>query len=191
MSGGSFCVHGPQGNKLELAAQHEPKGMAGQLAVLTAVLATFGAVFSYMGGATQANTRLYKSNAAIKNTEASNQWSYYQTKSSKQNLAELAAALVLTDRKARYDEEVSRYRAEKAVIKTKAEALEQESADWDRKSDEQMHQHHRWAETTTALQLSTALAAIALLTRRRLIAWAMLGVGAVGVCVGSAAWLHL
>lgn len=190
MSGGSFHVHGPHDHELEHAAQHEPKGMAGQLAVITAVLATFGAMFSYMGGATQANAGLYKNNAAIKKTEASNQWNYYQAKSSKQNMAELAAALVPTDRKARYDEEVSRYQAEKAVIKTKAEALEQESADWDRKSDEQMHQHHRWAQATTALQISIALAAIALLTRRRWMEWATLGVGAVGVCVGAAAWLH-
>ncbi len=191
MSGGSFHVHGPHDHELEHAAHHEPKGMAGQLAVITAVLATFGAMFSYMGGATQANAGLYKNNAAIKKTEAANQWNYYQAKSSKQNLAELAAALVPTDRKARYDEEVSRYQSEKAAIKSKADALEQESADWDRKSDEQMHQHHRWAQATTALQISIALAAIALLTRRRWMEWATLGVGAVGVCVGAAAWLHL
>lgn len=44
--------------------------MAGQLAVLTAILATVGALFSYMGGATQANAGLYKNDAAIKKTEA-------------------------------------------------------------------------------------------------------------------------
>jgi hypothetical protein len=43
-----------------------------------------------MGGATQANAGLYKNNAAIKKTEASNQWNYFQAKSTKQSLAELA-----------------------------------------------------------------------------------------------------
>ncbi|TXI24666.1 MAG: DUF4337 domain-containing protein, partial [Roseateles sp.] len=70
MSSGGFHVHGPHDHELEHAAQHEPKGLAGQLAVITAVLATVGAFFSYMGGATQANAALYKNDAAIKKTEA-------------------------------------------------------------------------------------------------------------------------
>lgn len=190
MSGAGFHVHGPHDHELEHAAQHEPKGMAGQLAVVTAILATVGAMFAYMGGATQANAGLYKNNAAIKKTEASNQWNYYQAKSSKQNLSELAAALVPAEQRAKYQEEIARYKTEKAEIKEKAEALEKESADWDHKSDEQLHQHHRWAQATTALQISIALAAIALLTKKRWMEWATLGVGGIGVAVGIAAWLH-
>ena len=190
MSGSGFHVHGPHDHELEHAAQHEPKGLAGQLAVITAVLATIGAMFSYMGGATQANAGLYKNNAAIKKTEASNQWNYYQAKSSKQNLAELALELVPADQKPRYKDEIARYKSEKADIKAKAEALEQESLDWDHKSDEQLHQHHRWAQATTALQVSIAIAAIALLTKRRWMEWATLAMGGVGVAIGIAAWLH-
>jgi Na+/glutamate symporter len=191
MSGSGFHVHGPHDHELEHAAQHEPKGMAGQLAVITAVLATIGAMFAYMGGATQANAGLFKNNAAIKKTEASNQWNYYQAKSSKQNLAELAVELVPADQKQRYKDEIARYKTEKAEIKTKAESLEQESNDWDRKSDEQLHQHHRWAQATTALQVSIAIAAIALLTKRRWMEWATLVLGGVGVAIGVAAWLHI
>ncbi|UDF34168.1 UNVERIFIED_ORG: DUF4337 domain-containing protein [Shinella sp. XGS7] len=190
MSGGGFHVHGPHDHELEHAAQHEPKGLAGQLAVITAVLATVGAFFAYMGGATQANAGLFKNNAAIKKTEASNQWNYYQAKSSKQNLAELAVVLVAEDKRARYLEEIERYKKEKAEIKGKAEALEQESSDWDKRSDEQLHLHHRWAQATTALQISIALAAIALLTRKRWMEGATLAVGGVGVLLGVAAWLH-
>lgn len=190
MSGGGFHVHGPHDHELEHAAQHEPKGLAGQLAVITAVLATVGAFFAYMGGATQANAGLFKNNAAIKKTEASNQWNYYQAKSSKQNLAELAVVLVAEDKRGRYLEEIERYKKEKAEIKSKAEALEQESSDWDKRSDEQLHLHHRWAQATTALQISIALAAIALLTRKRWMEGATLAVGGVGVLLGVAAWLH-
>lgn len=98
MSGHGFHVHGPHDHELEHAAQHAARSehgardsFSGQVAVATAVLATIGALFAYMGGATQANAGLFKNNAAIKKTEASNQWNYYQAKSSKQNLAELAA----------------------------------------------------------------------------------------------------
>jgi len=191
MSGHGFHVHGPHDHELEHAAQHEPKGLAGQLAVITAILATVGAMFSYMGGATQANAGLYKNDAAIKKTEASNQWNYYQAKSSKQNLAELAAVLVTDDKRSKYLEEIERYKKEKAEIKDKAEALEKESAEFDHMSAEQMHQHHRWAQATTALQISIALAAIALLTKKRWMEAATIGVGALGVLVGVAAWFHL
>ncbi|MEK8052438.1 DUF4337 domain-containing protein [Ideonella sp. DXS22W] len=191
MSGHGFHVHGPHDHELEHAAQHDPEGFAGQLAVITAILATVGALFSYMGGATQANAGLYKNNAAIKKTEASNQWNYYQAKSSKQNLSELAVALVPEDRKPKYQDEIERYKKEKAEIKAGAEKLEAEAVEWDKKSDEQMHQHHRWAQATTALQISIAMAAIALLTKKRWLEWGTIGVGALGVAVGVAAWFHI
>ena len=190
MSGAGFHVHGPHEHELEHAAQHEPKGLAGQLAVATAVIATVGAIFAYMGGATQANAGLYKNDAAIKKTEASNQWNYYQAKSSKQNLSELAIELAPESRKAFYADEIKRYKAEKAEIKLAAEKLEAEAKAWDDKSGEQMHQHHRWAQATTALQISIALAAIALLTRRKWLEYGMLGVAAIGLALGGAAVLH-
>jgi hypothetical protein len=191
MSDDHFHVHGPHDHALEHQAHHEPEGMAGQLAVITAVLATVGALFSYMGGATQANAGLYKNNAAIKKTEASNQWNYYQAKSSKQGLAELAQALTSADKQAFYVKEAERYKSEKAEIQKKAQELEEESKSWDEKSEAQMHEHHRWAQATTVLQVSIALAAIALLTKRRWLEWGTLGLGIGGTALGVAAWFHL
>jgi hypothetical protein len=192
MSGHGFHVHGPHDHELEHAAQHADKdSFAGTIAVMTAILATIGALFSYMGGATQANAGLYKNNAAIKKTEASNQWNYYQAKSSKQNLSELAVALVADDRKPVYLKEVERYKAEKAEIKLAADKLEAEAKDWDLRSDAEMHLHHRWAQATTALQISIALAAIALLTRRKWLEWGMFGVAALGIALGGLAMAHV
>lgn len=192
MSGHGFHVHGPHEHELEHAAQHEPKGFAGQLAVITAVLATVGAFFSYMGGATQANAGILKNDAAIKKTEASNQWNYYQSKSSKQNLAELALELTPSeDQKAKYREKIARYEKEKADIKANAEKLEEESRHFDEKSEQQLHMHHRWAQATTALQVSIAVAAIALLTRRRWMEWATLVFGGIGCVLGALAAAHI
>jgi hypothetical protein len=192
MSGHGFHVHGPHDHELEHAAQHGAKdSFTSNIAVMTAVLATIGALFSYMGGATQANAGLFKNNAAIKKTEASNQWNYYQAKSSKQNLAELALALVPEERKPQYQQEIERYKKEKGEIKAAAEKLEAEATGWDKQSDSQMHLHHRWAQATTALQISIALAAIALLTKKRWMEAATIGVGVLGVLVGVAAWFHL
>ena len=192
MSGHGFHVHGPHDHELEHAAAHSDKDrFAGTIAVATAILATVGALFSYMGGATQANAGLYKNNAAIKKTEASNQWNFYQAKSSKQNLAELALVLAPEDKRPGYRDEVERYRKEKAEIKLVADKLEAESADWDRRSDAELHQHHRWAQATTTLQVAIALAAIALLTRRKWLEWGMFGVAGIGLVLGGVAALHL
>ena len=57
--------------------------------------------------------------------------------------------------------------------------------------DEQMHQHHRWAQATTALQVSIALAAIALLTKKKWLEWGMFGVAGVGAAIGVLAMLHI
>ena len=191
MSADGFHVHGPHDHELEHAAQHEPKGMAGQLAVITAILATVGAMFSYMGGATQADAGLFKNDAAIKKTEASNQWNYYQSKSSKQNLSELALELAPEARKTFYQDEVKRYKTEKGEIKLAAEKLESQSKAFDDKSAEQMHQHHRWAQATTALQIAIAMAAIALLTRRKWLEYAVFAMSTVGIVLGALAYFHV
>ena len=191
MSDHGFHVHGPHDHELEHAAHSAPDSFAGRLAVVTAVLATVGAMFSYMGGATQANAGLLKNDAAIKKTEASNQWNYYQAKSSKQNLSELAVALAPADKQSFYLDEVKRYQSEKTEIKTAAEKLEAESKEFDNQSAEQMHQHHRWAQATTALQISIAMAAIALLTKRKWLGAVVFGVGGLGMVLGALAWAHI
>ena len=196
MSADGFHVHGPHDHELEHAQQgHGDAGHGGShtnsIAMFTAVIATVGAIFSYMGGATQASAGLYKNNAAIKKTEASNQWNYYQAKSSKQNLSELAIELAPGAKKEFYEGEIKRYKTEKGEIKVAAEKLEAESKEWDHQSDEQLHQHHRWAQATTALQVSIAMAAIALMTRRKWLEWGMYGLGAVGLGIGALALLHV
>ncbi|GAB4215799.1 MAG: hypothetical protein Fur007_14550 [Rhodoferax sp.] len=203
MSGHGFHVHGPHDHELEHAAHaghgdHGDHGntadkrMTNQIALFTAIIATVGAVYGYMGGATQANAALFKNNAAIKKTEASNQWNYFQAKSTKQSLAELSRDLTAVEAdRAKYQAKIDRYEKEKAEIKAVADKLEAEAAEWDKRSDDQMHRHHRWAQATTMLQVSIALAAIALLTKKRWLEWGMFGAGAVGVGVGVLAMLHI
>lgn len=198
MSEHGFHVHGPHDHELEHAQQGghdgghgDHGGMINQIAMFTAIIATIGAIFGYMSGATQANAGLYKNNAAIKKTEASNQWNYFQAKSTKQSLAELARDLAPEDKKANYQAKVDRYDKEKGEIKVVADKLELDATEWDHRSDEQMHQHHRWAQSTTVLQVSIALAAIALLTKKKWLEVAMFAAGGIGLLVGALAMLHI
>ena len=186
-----FEVRGLHEDRMDEAAEHEPTGMAGQIAVMTAVLATVGAMFSYMAGATQADAGLLKNDSAIRKTEASNQWNYYQAKSGKQNLSALGMQLVDDSRKQGFKAEFERYEAEKAEIKLAAEKLEKASTEFDELSEAKMHQHHRWAQATTALQIAIAMAAIALLTKRRWLEKAVFLMSGVGLVVGALAYLHI
>jgi hypothetical protein len=189
MSGDGFHVHGPHDHAVEHAA-HGSDGFSNNIAVMTAILATVGAAFGYLGGATQNDAALYKNNAAIDKTQAANSWNYYQAKSSKQNLAELLMTLPGVDPK-RYEPEVARYKTEKDDIKKEAEKWEESSKEWNHKSDEAMHQHHQWALATTAEQIAISLAAITLLTRKKWMMGLAYGVAAVGIALGVFAWLHI
>ncbi len=197
MSDHGFHVHGPHDHAVEHAAQHahsadaDHGSMTNRIAMATAIIATVGAIFSYMGGATQANAGLIKNDAAIKKTEAANQWAYYQSKSTKQSVTELARDLAPDNRKPELQTRLDRYEQEKNDIKRKAEALEAQSMALDEQSEQQMHQHHRWAQATTVLQVAIALAAIALLTRRKWLQWGMYGVAGLGIAIGALAALHL
>lgn len=190
MSSDGMHVHGPHDHELEHAASHGGKdSFAGRVAVATAILATIGAMMSYEGGATQADAMLSKNQAAIRKTEASNQWNFYQAKSQKQNLAELGRELSDGEaKKGDFDKKAKRYEFEKESIKKEAERLESLSEQADNRSDVKMHEHHRWAQATTLLQVAIALSAIALLTRKRWLLWGVAAVSMGGIALGCAAF---
>lgn len=197
MSGGKFHVHGPHDH----AVEHEAGGSHGEghgqghgvgagfaqwVAIFTAVLATVGAIVSYQGGEAQNEALYFKNEAVLKKADASNQWAYYQAKSTKQNLSELAEQLATApEAKAKYAEEAKRYKAEKDDIRKKAEGLEKESADADKKSQSALHPHERLAQAMTFIQIAISLAAICVLTRKR---W-MLGVASGAAVIGIVLWV--
>ena len=191
MSEHGFHVHGPHDHEVEHVAQHGGDSFTSRVAVLTAILSTVGAIFGYMGGHAQNLALLYKNEAAIQKTSASNQWNYYQAKSNKQNLAELSVVLTTGSAQEKFNQAVERYKIEKEEIKVEAEKLEAAAKEADQKSEQEMHLHGRWALATTMLQIAIALSAITLLTRKR---WMLIGVytaTGVGLLCGVAGYLHL
>jgi len=185
MSEEGFHVHGAHEHELEHEAHRGP-GLAQQVAVFTAILATLGAFVSYQGGAAQNEAMMFKNEAVLKKAEASDQWAYYQSKSTKGHLAELAAHLARDPEKAaQYAKEVERYDKEKKEIRTKAEALDAASEKANEHSDQIYHPHHRLAQAMTLIQISISLASITALTRRR---W-LFGAALVAATGGIALWV--
>ncbi|HXE38796.1 MAG TPA: DUF4337 domain-containing protein [Azonexus sp.] len=191
MSGHGFHVHGPHDHEVEHVAHHGGDSFTSRLAVLTAVLSTIGAIFGYMGGHAQNAALLYKNEAAIQKTSASNQWNYYQAKSNKQNLAELSVTLTSGEAQEKFKAAVERYKAEKEEIKADADKLEAAAKEADHKSEAEMHVHERWALATTLLQIAIALSAITLLTRKRWLLVGVYGSSGLGVVAGIMGYLHL
>ena len=191
MSGQGFHVHGPHDHEVEHVAQHGGDGFTSKLAVLTAVLSTVGAIFGYLGGHSQNAALLFKNEASIQKTAASNQWNYYQAKSNKQNLAELSVVLTQGEAQQKFRQEVERYQAEKKDIKAEAEKLEAAATKANEKSEIEMHVHERWAMATTLLQIAIALSAITLLTRKRWMLFGVYGATGLGLVAGLMGYLHL
>ena len=183
-----FHVHGPHDHEVEHRAEHGDP-FAGRIAVMTAIFATIGAMFGYMGGHTQNEALLFKNEAAIRRAEASDQWNFYQAKSNKQNLAELGATLTSGEQQARDQAEVGRYKKEKEEIMPEAKKLEDEAKAAEQKSEASMHVHHRWAQATTLIQISIALAAITLLTRKRWLQKLTIGMAVIAVGLFATALL--
>ncbi|RKP58950.1 DUF4337 domain-containing protein [Pararobbsia silviterrae] len=189
-----FEVHGPHDHAVEHAAEHAAHGsdaMASRVAVMTAVLATVGAMVSYQSGNAENLALYYKNEAAIRKTEAANQWAYYQAKGEKQNLAELGAQLAANDPKgaAHFASEAARYKSEKEVILKQAETLEAEVKAADEQSEGLLHRHHRWAQSMMVVQISIALAAITLLVRKSWLQFCTYGAAATGIVLGGLALL--
>lgn len=195
MSGHGFHVHGPHDHAVEHAAHGghdgEQDSFSARIAVTTAILSTMGAMFGYEAGHTQNAALLYKNDAAIQKTAASNQWNYYQAKSNKQNLAELSVTLTHGDDRERFKQDIERYKKEKGEIKVEAEKLEAAAKEADKMSDIEMHVHGRWALSTTLLQIAIALSAIALLTRKKWLLFGVYGASVIGVIFAIMGAMHM
>ncbi len=127
-----------------------------------------------------------------------NTWSYYQSKSVKQNLAELGraqlAGLVLTTsgdarqqieaQVTRYDKEISRYDAEKADIKSKAEGHAKQY-------DQLNFRDDQFDLSDATLSISLAMLAVTALTSKRWLLMASWIVGGFGALLGMAGLVGL
>jgi len=174
MSGHGVHVHGAHDHAVEHEAQKG--GLGQQVAIFSAILATVGAIVSFFGGHTQNNALLYKNDAVIERAEASDQWNFYQAKSTKQNLAELAASISTDPKKIEfYQGEARRYAAEKKDIEKVAREHEAKAKAFLDKSEMALHPHHNLSISMTLLQIAIALASITVLTQKR---WLLYGAGA-------------
>lgn len=160
--------------------------LAQRVALLTAILSTIGAVFSYQSGSTSVDAEMLKSASIAKLTQATDQWAYYQAKSTREYISEAAGRQ--TDDAAKREAflaDARRYAAEKEGVRQEAQKLQAEAANLDREANAVLRPHHKMALAMAMIQVAIALASITVLTRRR---WLLAGsLGAAGLAIVMAA----
>ena len=157
-----------------------------QVAIFTAVLATLGAIVSYLGGHTQNEALYYKNEAVYFRTQASDQWAYYQAKGIKEEIAgnELANA---SDPKRieALKADLQRYGDEKADAKKKATDFEAQSEEANHHAEHALHPHEKLALAMTLIQIAISAASITALTKKK---W-LFGLAGLSAAGGILVWI--
>jgi hypothetical protein len=166
--------------KLDEAQEHaggeEPKqgGWILWLSLSTAMIAVLAAIASLLSGSYANDAIVQKNDAILHQSKADDAWGYYQAKSIK-------AAVFATQSDPKWAAEAEREKREAAETQKRAQEEEKRVAERDELSERSLHVHHEFAKSVTVFQVAIALAAIAALTRRRLMWWVSLAMGGLGV----------
>jgi len=180
------------------------------LSLSTAMIAVFAAVASLESGSNSNEAILEKSKAMLYQSQASDQWAFFQAKGIKatvgQDIHDLWESLEARSTAASADGDAagaagagggkagelaaklgkladdSKHQREDAEkIKKDAEELDKKVKESDRECDDLMATHHRFAIAVTLLQIAIALSAIAALTRRKPLWFLSMAVSAGGL----------
>jgi hypothetical protein len=147
---------------------HGP-GWISKVALSAAVLAVTAAVAALLAGH-------HANEAMLEQMQATDQWAYYQAKGIKGSLVENKLDILAAVGKEPKEDDrkkIERYKEEQKEIEDKAKELEHSS-------DQHMHRHVIFARAVTTYQVAIALSAIAVLSRKKLLWFVGLVLGAIG-----------
>jgi hypothetical protein len=153
------------------AAEHRTRWIV-YLSFSTALVAVLAAVGALESGAYSNEALLQKNEALLAQAKASDQWSYYQAKSVKATVYSTQAGAAQTSNPEfakKAQGEAERYAREEQEINKTAKEFEEEVKKDSELSDKSMEHHHRFAYSVTMFQISIALAAVAALSRQKIV----------------------
>ena len=147
------------------SAEHSGIAWISWVALSTAILAVLAAIAGLLSGH-------HVNEAMMNQIEASDQWSYYQSKSIKAPVLDAKISLTGTPNES---DQSKRDRYEKEQEEIKSEAERKEAA-----AKSNFHKHEVFARGVTMFQIAIAIAAISALTKKRKFWIVSLLFGAVG-----------
>jgi hypothetical protein len=177
-----FEVPSPHEHAVEEATEQKFDGLTQKIALMTAVLATVGALISYQSGSAQNEAMFLKNESILKQSQASDQFAFYQAKSVKAHLDDAVAALSSDPEiKTRFQADRAREDKERVEVLAEAKKLQDESRKLGEESASKLRPHERLALALTFIQIAIALAALTVLTRRRWLLWGSVTSAAAGI----------
>jgi hypothetical protein len=153
-------------------------------AVIIAVISAAAALVSHEATDLGTKALIYKSEAAIRKTDASNQWAYYQAVSAKERIMDLGQRLLPADQAKKDADKLAKYEKQKLEIQSKAEALEGGFRRADGAAATLLEPREQFLTSLILLQMAIALGSITILTRMRAFFVVMSILGAGGVAYG-------
>jgi hypothetical protein len=155
----------------EHAEKHEHGGppWTSAVALSAAILAVLAAVASLLAGH-------HANEAMLEQMQASDAWAFYQAKSIKGAVLDTRLQLLAALGKPGSDGD----RQKLASYDDEGRRIEEEGREREHSSKTHMARHNGLARAVTVLQVAIALAAVAVLTRRRSLWFASLGLGVLG-----------
>lgn len=179
---------------IDAELERESGSLLRWISLTTALLAALAAIGSLRAGATVNEALLLKTESTRLQSEASDQWAYYQAKGIKGAVAQGASQAWQAAGKQpppAIVAQAARYAQEQSDIQKHATALERERDARSHEADRLLEQHHHYAYAVALFQIAIALGAIAALTRIRLAWLASLAAGAIGIVALLLPSLHV
>ncbi|HLY24148.1 MAG TPA: DUF4337 domain-containing protein [bacterium] len=168
-------------------AEGQPHWLIPAVAITTAVLAMLAAYASYAGGKAVHDSLASLTEAAVLQSQASDQWSFYQAEGIKRHVFEvqrdalrLGGASAGAALAARYDREAARYAAAQRKISKDAQALEQRRDDARHIAERYDSLHERLGSAVAFFQAGIVLCSVAAIIRRTPLWYGGIVAGAAG-----------
>lgn len=168
---------------------HEGDDFLSKVSMTIAMLAVVAATVGSLETIETAATIGEKNAAVLLQNKATDNWNFFQAKSLKKNMYEIAAASG-HPKAEEYAAEAKRYGIEQKEIMAKAESLEHQTEAKLEKSHKHEHRHHILTIAVTLLHVSIAIATISIIMRGQRWPWyGSLGLGVAGVIATAAAYV--
>jgi len=145
-------------------AEAKGQGWVRFLSISTAIIAVLAALASLTSGHYSDEALIMKGTSNRLQTQASDQWSYYQAKGIKHDVAAGFLALKPDPQGAA---RIDKLESQQKEIQAKAKDLEKEADAKDEEAERDIGHHDKLAIAVTLFQIAIALSAIAALLRRR------------------------
>jgi Tfp pilus assembly protein PilE len=134
------------------------------LSVSTIIIAVLAAIVSLASGSYLNEALLLKNDAVLYQNKASDEWSYYQAKGIKKNIADSFYQQYGGNS---FKVQSVQYILDQATIQTKAREYEKQVEDANKSSDRLLNKHHKVAYSVTFFQIAIALSALSALMKQR------------------------